>query len=235
MYINSISLLRTIGAFALGSVALSGTAKAQIVSHSKDVGIEHPAHLSESTQVSGITFHLNTESGDGSAYLYVEQQNGTHLAVLDVSDPGHVKLVRSVDLSVPGPYEFSRELGSSSILIRFKNNLGTAVLDFRKARMPVLRTFGDSQNIGHVEPLDRATYLMINDRVLDSQRSPRDFQVIDASNPAGPTRLDTAKLVVDSVTWDETGTTFLLGSEGLTIIRHPQIEEEYAAEQRPTN
>jgi hypothetical protein len=26
---------------------------------------------------------------------------------------------------------------------------------------------------------------------------------------------------------DETGTTFLLGSDGLTVIRHPQVEEKY--------
>ena len=235
MYINSVRLLRTIGAFLFGSVALLGTAKAQIVSHSKHVVIEQPVHLSESAQVSGIAFHLNTESGDGRAYLYIEQQNGARLAVLDVSDPGHVKLVRLVDLSVPGPFEFSQALGPSSILIRFQNNLGTAVLDFHKARMPVVKAFGDSQNSGRVEPLDRTTYFMTSERILDLPRAPHDYQVIDASKLASPARLYTAKRVVDSVTRDETGTTFLLGSEGLTIIRHPQIEEEYASEQRPTN
>jgi len=235
MYTNSISLFRTIGAFLLGSIALSGTAKAQIVSHSKDVVIEQPANLPESAQEPGIAFYLNTESGDGRAYLYIEQQNGDRIAVLDVSDPGHVKLVRNVALSVPGPFEFSQEMGPSSILIRFKNNRGTAVLDFHKAKMPVVRTLGDQQFSGRVESLDRATYLMIDDRAFSLQSSPRDYQVIDTSNPRGSARLYTAKLVVDSVTRDETGTTFLLGSEGLTIIRHPQIEEEYAAEQRPTN
>lgn len=235
MYIDSTSLPRTIGALVFSSVVLLGTAKAQIVSHSKDVVIEQPTKLPESAQEPGIAFYLNTESGDGRAYLYIERQNGARLTVLDVSDPGHLKLVRNVDLSVPGPFEFSQEIGPCSILIRFKNNLGTAILDFHRARLPVLRTFGNQQNSGRVEPLDRATFLMTNDRVFDSQRAPHDYRVIDASNPANPARLYTARRVVDSVTRDETGTTFLLGSDGLTIIRHPHIEEEYAVEQRASN
>jgi hypothetical protein len=43
--------------------------------------------------------------------------------------------------------------------------------------------------------------------------------------------LDTVRLVTDKTTRDETGTTFLLGSEGLTIIRRPRVEEEYEIHQ----
>jgi hypothetical protein len=42
MFMNSTCLPRTIGAFLLSTLALLGTAKAQIVSHSKDVVIEQP-------------------------------------------------------------------------------------------------------------------------------------------------------------------------------------------------
>jgi hypothetical protein len=37
--------------------------------------------------------------------------------------------------------------------------------------------------------------------------------------------------MTDKTTRDETGTTFLLGSEGLTIIRGPRVEEEYEIHQ----
>jgi len=30
---------------------------------------------------------------------------------------------------------------------------------------------------------------------------------------------------------DETGTTFLLGSDGLTVVRRPRVEQEYKAQQ----
>jgi hypothetical protein len=231
----SVSLSRTVLTSILGGVALLGTAQAQISSHSKDVVIEQPANLPELAQTPGIAFQLYTESGDGSAYLYIEQQEGKRLTVLDVTNPGHVKIVRAVDLSVPGPFDFAQDLGTSSILIRFRDNLGAAGLDLHKAKMPVLRTFDSPQYTGRFEPLDQAIYLMIEDRVFDQERTPRDDQVIDTSNPAHPTPLYSARLVFDSITRDETGTTFLLGSDGLTIIRPPQIEQEYAADQRATN
>ena len=64
-----------------------------------------------------------------------------------------------------------------------------------------------------------------------AQRIPQDYQVVDSFNPANPVLLDTVRLVTDKTTRDETGTTFLLGSEGLTIIRRPRVEEEYEMHQ----
>jgi hypothetical protein len=55
--------------------------------------------------------------------------------------------------------------------------------------------------------------------------------VVGSFNPANPVLLDTVRLVTDKTTRDETGTTFLLGSEGLTIIRRPRVEEEYEIHQ----
>jgi hypothetical protein len=63
----------------------------------------------------------------------------------------------------------------------------------------------------------------------------RDYQVIDASTPEEPILLYTAKLVNGRIRRDETGTTFLLGSEGLTIIRRPRVEEAYQAKQSGIN
>jgi hypothetical protein len=55
--------------------------------------------------------------------------------------------------------------------------------------------------------------------------------VVGSFNLANPVLLDTVRLVTDKTTRDETGTTFLLGSEGLTIIRRPRVEEEYEIHQ----
>ena len=46
-----------------------------------------------------------------------------------------------------------------------------------------------------------------------------------------PTQLVTVKDVKHRVTNDETGTTFLLGSDGLTVVRRLPVEEEYKVNQ----
>jgi hypothetical protein len=224
-----------ITSFFLGSALLAGTASAQIVSHSKNLVIEQPANLPEFAQRPGIAFHLYTESGDGNAYLYVEQHHGQRLVIFNVTDPGHVKMVRTVNLAVPAPFEFAEPVGTSAILVRFDNNQGVAVLDLHKAKAPVLKTIRGLQYSGHAEPLSQSTFMVANNPPMDTANVSRDYQVVDASNAANPVLLYTANLVTRTITRDETGTTFLLGQNGLTIIRRPRVEEEYQAEQRASN
>ena len=220
-----------IASFLLGSALLAGKAKAEVVSHSKNLIIEQPANLPELAQRPGIAFHLYTESGDGSAYLYVEQHNGQRLVVFDVTDPAHVKTVRSVSLAVPAPFEFAEPVGTSAILVRFDNNRGVAVLDLHKAKAPVLRTVSGPQYSGHAEPLGESTFMVTNNPPMDLAKVSRDYQIVDASSAANPVVLHCANLVTRTITRDETGTTFLLGQNGLTVIRRPRVEQEYQAEQ----
>jgi hypothetical protein len=58
-----------------------------------------------------------------------------------------------------------------------------------------------------------------------------DYHLVDVTNPAGPTPLATIKQVRHKLVNEETGTTYLLGSDGLTVIRRPRIEEDYKTEQ----
>lgn len=215
----------------LGGALLAGTAKAEIVSHSKNLIIEQPTNLPELAQRPGIAFHLYTAAGDGNAYLYVEQHNGQRLVVFDVTDPRHVKMVRSVSLSVPAPLEFAEPVGTSAILVRFYNNQGAALLDLHKAKSPVLKTISGLHQPGHAEPLGESTFIVANDAPIDTKRAPRDYQIVDASNTTGPAVLYTETLVTRMITRDETGTTFLLGQNGLTVIRRPRVEQEYLAQQ----
>jgi hypothetical protein len=57
-----------------------------------------------------------------------------------------------------------------------------------------------------------------------------DYQVIDITTSV-PTQLVTVKDVKHRTTNDETGTTFLLGNDGLTVVRRPRVEEEYKVNQ----
>jgi hypothetical protein len=219
-----------ITSFFLGGALLAGTAKAEVVSHSKNLIIEQPANLPELAGRPGIAFHLYTESGDGQAYLYVEQHNGQRLVVFDVTDPGHVKMARTVNLSVPSPFEFAEPVGTSSILVRFYDNQGVAVLDLHKAKAPVLKTVNGLQYPGHAEPLGESAFMVTNNPSMNAASVSRDYQIVDASNATNPVLLYTADRVTRTITRDETGTTFLLGQNGLTIIRRPRVEEEYQAQ-----
>jgi hypothetical protein len=58
----------------------------------------------------------------------------------------------------------------------------------------------------------------------------RDYQVIDIA-AYGPTQLATVKDVRHRVTNNETGTTFLLGPNGLTVLRRLSVEYDYKVRQ----
>jgi hypothetical protein len=184
-----------IASFLLGSALLAGKAKAEVVSHSKNLIIEQPANLPELAQRPGIAFHLYTESGDGHAYLYVEQHNGQRLVVFDVTDPGHVKMVRTVNLSVPAPFEFAEPVGTSSILVRFYNNQGVAVLDLHKAKAPVLKTVNGLQYSRYAEPLGESSFMVTNNPSMNAASVSRDYQIVDASNATNPVLLYTENRV----------------------------------------
>lgn len=56
---------------------------------------------------------------------------------------------------------------------------------------------------------------------------PRDYQVIDISALSDPVVLATVRQVKHKVVNGNTGTTFLLGSEGLIVIRRTSVENDY--------
>jgi hypothetical protein len=58
-----------------------------------------------------------------------------------------------------------------------------------------------------------------------------DYQVIDASDPRSPIVLANIQLVQQKIENNDTGTVFLLGADGLTVLRRPHREEEYRATQ----
>jgi hypothetical protein len=235
MSINSRLFSGVLVTAILGVAPLRATTKATVVSHSRNVVVVTPGSLPQLAQRHGIAFQLYSEGGDGRCYLYIEQHKGERLLVLDVTDPAHIKQVNSLSLSVPGPFDFVRKLPSAAILVEFQNNLGTALLDLRKPMAPVLKRVSAFQNSGATEALGSSAILMVNEHSNDMPVVARDYQVVDTSDPAGPTLLFTVKQVNEETVRAETGTTFLLGADGLTVIRRPRVEEKYNANQTYTN
>jgi hypothetical protein len=199
---------------------------AEIKSHSGNLIVEQPADLPEMARTPGQSLFLY-QGNDGETYLYVEQQNGARLAVFDVTDPAKIKTAASVPLQTPGAFDFVRYLNDRTELIRFRDSQQLAELDLRKPKNPTLTIAKALSDPGHTESLGQTGLVMINGHYRYVAGVAHDYQLVDISSPAGPTPLATIKQVKHKVVNEETGTTYLLGSDGLTVIRRPRVEEDF--------
>jgi hypothetical protein len=107
------------------------------------------------------------------------------------------------------------------------------VLDLRKAKRPVLRMISAMTDLGPAEPLGESGFPLTAQAHQYTPAVARDYQVIDVAGPI-PTQLTTVKEVKHRVTNDYTGTTFLLGSDGLTVGRQLRVENDYKEQQFQT-
>lgn len=215
--------------FAVAAVAgllMTVPGKAEIRSRSKEIVVVQPRELPEQAQVRGNAMFLYSDNG-GSTYLYVEQQRGGSLAVFDVTDPGRIKFVSSTPLDGAGVFDFVQPLDGHGELIRFREHKGLAVLDLHKAGSPTLHGINALGASGETESLGETGLLMVNEPYNAIRVTARDYQVVDTSSPTDPVLLATVAQVTHKVVNRDTGTTFLLGSDGLTVIRRISAEREY--------
>ena len=218
---------------ALGLVAaaavLTSTAEAEIHSRSQELVVMEARDLPEQAQTPGNSFFLHSDN-TGSTYLYVEQQRGARLSVFDVTNPAHIKLEVSTPMATEGAFDFVRPLGDQAELVYFRDSQKEAVLDLRKAQRPVFRVVSTATDLGQSETLGENGLLVTSQVHTYVPAIARDYQVIDIA-ASDPTQLVTVKDVKHRVTNDETGTTFLLGSNGLTVVRRLSVENNYKVSQ----
>ena len=218
-------------ALTLAATILPIASQAELRSKSGEIVVMEPQNLPEAAQIGGNSFFLHTTSS-GSFYLYVEQQSGGRLAVFDVTDPAHVKTVSVTPLQVAGPFDFVRPLDGSAELIRFRDEKGVAVLDLHKAGHPTLRMISGLLDPGQTQPLGDTGFLAVDEPYNYVRAVPRDYHVVDISTPDNPLLLTTVKQVKHQVANNDMGTTFLLGSDGLTVVRRISVENDYATHQQ---
>jgi hypothetical protein len=218
---------------ALGLVVaapiLTSTAEAEIHSRSKDLVIMEAHDLPEQAQAPGNSLFLHSDNA-GSTYLYVEQQQGARLSVFDVTDPARIKLVVSTPLAPEGAFDFVRPLGNNAELVYFRDGQKEAVLDLRKAKTPVLRMIPTVADLGPADTLGESGLLVTGQPYRYVPAVAREYQVIDIAASV-PTQLATVKDVRHRVTNNETGTTFLLSPNGLTVVRRLSVENDYKVHQ----
>jgi len=199
---------------------------AEVRSKSNDIIVLQPTDLPEQAQTPGNSFFLYSDN-DGSTYLYIEQQQGARLTTFNVTDPSKIKFVSSTMLTSPALFDFVRPVGGRAELIRFRDGRGVAVLDLHTAIKPTVKIISGLSESGSTEPLGEQAFMLINEPYNYIRAIPRDYQVIDISSPSDPLLVTTVKEVKHRVVNGDTGTTFLLGSDGLTVIRRLSVENDY--------
>jgi hypothetical protein len=221
-----------LGLVIAAAVLTTSPAQAEIHSRSKELVVMEARDLPEQAQTPGNSLFLHSDNA-GSTYLYVEQQQGARLSVFDVTDPARIKLAVSTPLAAEGAFDFVRSLGDDAELVYFRDNQKEAVLDLRKTKRPVLRMISTMTDLRPTEVFGESGLLVTSQGYKYIPAVARDYQVIDiaASNPA---QLATVRDVKHRVTNDETGTTFLLGSNGLTVVRRLSVENDYKEHQLQT-
>jgi hypothetical protein len=219
------------GLIALATLVAPLASRAELHSKSKQIVVLLPKDLPEQAQLGGESLFLHSDNA-GSTYLYLEQQEGARLTVLNVTDPARIRSVSTIPLEAEGSFDFMQPLNDRAELIRYRQTGNIAVLDLAKAKKPALRTVASLRNPGTAEPIGVTAFLTVSGSYNYVRPMPRDFQVVDVSTPFDPVLLTTIKQVEHRIANDETGATFLLGSDGLTVIRQPSVEEDYQAHER---
>jgi hypothetical protein len=226
---KNIKSTLALGLVVAATVLPISLAEAEIHSRSKELVVMEARDLPEQAQAPGNSLFLRSDNA-GSTYLYVEQQQGTRLSVFDVTDPARIKLVVSTPLAAEGAFDFVRPLGNNAELVYFRDGQKEAVLDLRKAKRPIFRMISTGTDLDQAETLGESGLLATSQPYKYVSAVGRDYQVIDIVAP-DPTQLATVKDVRHRVTNNETGTTFLLGPNGLTVVRRLSVEYDYKVHQ----
>ncbi len=183
-----------------------------------------PTELPATVRQGGDAMFLH-RTLDGRTLLYVEQGNGSVLAVLDVTDPGHVKAGGSVQLGAPGAFDFVSPLGEQAELIRFRQPQRDAVLDLHKLATPTLKQVPGLTLRGPTVLLGGDGFMVSTPLAAETPPT-HDYQVVDTANARQLDRVFNVKQVRQEIANQDTGTTFLLADSGLYLIRRPAVEAD---------
>src|ERR1700734_3783680 len=214
-----------LGLVVTAAVLATSPAEAEVHSKSNGLVVMEPRDLPELAQLPGNSLFLHSDNA-GDTYLYVEQQQGARLSVFNVTDPARIKLVMSTALATQGAFDFVRPLGYNAELVHFRDSQEEAVLDLRKAKRPVLQMIPATTDLAPAESLGESGLLAADQPYQYVPAISRNYQVIDVADSA-PTQLATVEDVRHQVTNNQTGATFLLGPNGLTVVRRLSVENNY--------
>jgi hypothetical protein len=190
---------------------------------SKTIVVLQPQDLPQAAQATGESMALHVLE-NGLTYLYVEQQQIGQLAIFDVTDPARIRPVGLAKLDAPGIFDFGETVNDSAILVSFRDGTGAALLDLHQPKAPVLSPAAAFLGGTRAEKLGRFGLVMANETKVAGVPVAHDYTIVDTSNPGAPRLLDTVKHVKKELANESMGTTYLLGEDGLTVVRRPAVE-----------
>jgi hypothetical protein len=171
------------------------------------------------------------DTSDGRTFLYIEAHNGEQLTALDVTDPARIQRVVRTTLPANSAFDFVKSVGDEAALIRYRNGSGVALLSFKHYKHPALVNSSALENADTSEALGQTALLVTASEVtMHPFEDPRNYRVVDTSNPSQPVLLATTPEVMQRLAKSDTGTLFLLNKDGVTVVRRLRIEEEHLIE-----
>lgn len=208
----------------------SATAGAAVIPHSKTIVVESPQNLRALAQANADAIYLHN-THDGGTYLYIEAQNGQQLTALDVTDPARIQRIAQTTIPANSAFDFVRSVGDDGALIRYRNGSGVALLSFKDYKHPVLVNSSAFVNTDTLAALGQTGLLVTaNEVMMHPFIRPRNYEVVDTSNPSRPRLLTAIPAVKQSLANSDTGTLFLLNKNGVTVVRRLRVEEEHQIE-----
>jgi len=180
--------------------------------------------LSATADAQDLMLHADA---NGSTFLYLEQQQGAMLSVYDVTNPASIRLEASVPTGAHKSFDFLSARGDNE-LIAFRDGSGSGVIDLHEAKAPKLTMIAGTLPSA-TEQLGNEGYLASTFETAGSIATPaarpRSVQVVETSDT--PRVVSTVARVTKQVARPETGTTFLLGESGVTVVRQVAMERAY--------
>lgn len=203
--------------------------QAHAKTQSKSVVVESSSSLPEIAQRQSEAMYLY-DTEHGQTVLYLEQNAGRTLAILDVTDPARIRAIGQVSVDARGPYDFVRAASDSGALVEYRDHSGFAVIDLKKYKHPVL-VETQWQYPARAETLGSNSLLLASTTTPSVPAPDPEYQVVGVSNTGKPVTLATIGGVQERLDRQDTGTIFLLGSDGVTVVRRPHVEAEYEIHQ----
>ena len=212
-------MIRRIGGIVLAMmfVAAAGGPAGAIV-RSKFIIVESPSDLPELAQVHSEAMHLYHASPD-QVCLYLEQDHGRKLAILDVTDPAKIRAVGQVSIDTASPYDFVEDLSDSTVLIHYRDHSGFAVISFKNYKEPALTKGPDYMGDSAVQSYGAHGLLLVSSNEPSMPMQAEQYQVLSTSDSPTPTPLATISGVMQRLDRSQTGTIFLLNGDGLNVVR----------------
>jgi len=105
--------ISTLMAAALFAVT-AASSQAEIRSRSGNIVVGFPSDSPAQAQQRSTAMYLHS-TGDGRTLLYLEQNAGKQLAILDVSNAAAPRAVAQVMLPAPSAYDFVQDVGDSAV------------------------------------------------------------------------------------------------------------------------